>query len=118
MDRDEKRRKKSPYANTSEVAQADESVLETPGGRDDDAGISGARSDYDDEVRRTDVGAVPRSAVTAQPEPGMGAQENEDGLSESEEELRRFTEDIGTGDGREDTRELPVFDRGIAPPKV
>jgi hypothetical protein len=39
-------------------------------------------------------------------------------LSESEEAVRRAAEDIGTGEGTEDTRDLPVFDRAGAPPKI
>jgi hypothetical protein len=124
MDRDEKRKNASVYANTPIIDGSAEPVLATPSGRDrdtprsDDAEISGASSDFAEEANRRDVGAIPRSAITAYHQPGMGAQENEDGLSDSEEETRHFAEDIGTGDGREDTRELPVFDRGSAPPKL
>jgi len=69
-------------------------------------------------VHRKEVGVVPRSTVTGSHQSGTGAQENEDGLSGSEEEVRHMAEDIGSGEGREDTREMPVFDRGETPPKV
>jgi hypothetical protein len=62
------------------------------------------------------IGAHPRSEVTGRHDAGSGANETVDGLTPTEEAIRRGAEDkpIG-GSERED---VPVFDRGQAPPKV
>ena len=118
MDRDETDRIKNPdrrYADQADVIGSDRPVLETPGGRSVDRDPAD-RSDSDDEARRQDVGAIPRSAVTGAPEPGMGGAETEDGLSETEEAIRRAAEDISTGPGEEDRPgDIPVFERGGMP---
>lgn len=118
MDRDETRARPpgKGFADQAQVTDADRAALETPGGRSADRDPAD-RSDFDDEVRRRDVGAVPRSAVTGAHQPGTGADETEDGLSETEEALRRAAEDIATGPGEEDREggDTPVFERGGAP---
>jgi hypothetical protein len=118
MDRKEKPQEPYRYAELREVSSRDASLLETPAGRADDNGASDPTSPANDEIRRPDVRATPRSAVTDHHEPGTGAEENEDGLSDTEEAIRRAAEDVGTGDGTEDRHDMPVFDRADAPPKI
>src|SRR3954468_21070573 len=108
MDRDENAEMKSqsPYANTSEVSDADAAVLTGVTGRDDNLGAdepSPANLDIEQPI-----GAQPRSAGTGRHDPGMGANETEDGLSDTEETLRRAAEDETEVD---DFEKLPVFDR-------
>jgi len=118
MDRTEKPQRPHRHAELREVSSRDAPLLETPAGRADDDGASDPTSPANDEIHRQDVGATPRSAVTDRHEPGMGAEENEDGLTDSEEAVRHAAEDVGTGDGTEDRRDMPVFDRADAPPKI
>jgi hypothetical protein len=63
------------------------------------------------------IGAHPRSEVTGRHDAGSGANETIDGLTPTEEAIRRAAEDmpIGRPDEPED---VPVFDRAQAPPKV
>lgn len=118
MDRDETTRpapSRTAFADRAEVSDGDRPLLETPGGRSAERDPAD-RSDFDDEARRIDVGAVPRSTVTGRHEPGTGGQETEDGLSETEEAIRRAAEDIATAPGEEDRGdEIPVFERGGLP---
>jgi hypothetical protein len=88
MKQDEKRGPGRRYANASDVSQADEPSLTTPTGRENHSGAAGPGLINEDEVQRIDVGAVPRSSVTAHRQPGTSAEENEDGLSELEEAVR------------------------------
>lgn len=117
MDRDETRARPpgKGFADQGQVSDADRPLLETPGGRSAERDPAD-RSDFDDEARRRDVGAVPRSAVTGAHQPGTGADETADGLSETEEATRRAAEDIATGPGGEDRDDdTPVFERGGLP---
>jgi hypothetical protein len=52
--------------------------------------------------------------VTGQHQPGMGANETVDGLSETEEAVRAAAED----ETEVDDFESPVFDRGDSMPKI
>jgi hypothetical protein len=87
MDRDELNQpEQSQYANTAQVKQSDRVLLPGITGKEDDLGAdpaSPAAVDVDQPV-----GAQPRSAVTGQHQPGMGANETVDGLSGTEEAVR------------------------------
>lgn len=117
MDRDESaaaRRRTARYADEPELGPADRAALEAPAGEDLDES-SRPENPTDDAVRRNDVGAVPRSAVTGRHDPGSGADET-DGHDATTEATRRAAEDVSTGDGTEDRpRETPVFERGGLP---
>lgn len=115
MDRDEiaAKRKSSSYANGAQVGDADAPVLPGIAGREDNLGADPASESRLDIAQP--VGAVPRSEVTGAHEPGMGANETVDGLSDTEEAARRAAEDETEVDDFED---LPVFDRADAIPKV
>lgn len=110
MDRVERTRPQaaanSRYANERSVSPGDRRILETGEGRENTQGAEpGALSE--DEVRRKDVGAVPRSAVTGRHDPGVGDNEV-DGRDPAGEATRRAAEDIPQG-GRDFGK--PVFDR-------
>jgi hypothetical protein len=64
------------------------------------------------------IGAHPRSEVTSRHDEGSGANETIDGLTPTEEAIRRGAEDLPIGVADRDPEDLPVFDRGQAPPKV
>ena len=115
MDRDEfaAKRRSSSYANTVEVDETDAPALLGIAGREDNLGADPASESTLDIVQP--VGAVPRSEVTGAHQPGMGADETADGLSETEEAARRAAEDETEVD---DFEELPVFDRADAIPKI
>jgi hypothetical protein len=107
LDRDELNQPQpSQYANTAQVRGSDEALLPGISGREDDLGAdpaSPAAVDVDQPI-----GAQPRSALTGQHQPGMGADETVDGLSGTEEAVRAAAEDeIEVND----FEELPVFDR-------
>jgi len=114
LDRDElKIPSQSQYANTAQVRASDEALLLGITGREDDLGsdpASTAAVDVDQPI-----GAQPRSDVTGQHEPGMGANETVDGLSATEEAVRAAAEDETEADEFEDT---PVFDRADVIPKI
>jgi len=103
MDRTEKPKVRSEFANTGELQETDAAALVGPTGRQVPSGIVGGR---------------PRSEITGRHDPGSGANETVDGLSSSEEELRRAAEDIPVGAPVADVEELPVFDRADTMPKV
>jgi hypothetical protein len=110
MDRKERPAPARPsrFANEGEVADRDVPALDGPAGREDDHGdiAEGAFKDATDDVST----ARPRGDVTGRHDPGSGANETDDGLSDTEEAVRREAEDEpvgvpGSGDG------VPVFDR-------
>lgn len=107
------------YANEPEVTAEDEALLETPFGRENDFGASDKGTVADDEVRRPEADAHPRSEVTGRHDAGSGADETDDGLDDILEAVRHAAEDIPTGDGVEDRPgELPVFERSLMPPRT
>ena len=102
MNRTEKPKIPSEFANGGQLSEADAPGLVGPTAR---------------EVA-TPVGGRPRSEVTGRHDAGRGANETTDGLTSSEEELRRGAEEIPTGVAQQDLEDLPVFDRAGALPKV
>src|SRR3954470_16873479 len=110
MDRDELNEPQpSQYANTAQVKESDRALLPGITGRKDDLGVdpaSLAAVDVDQPI-----GAQPRSAVTGQHQPGMGANERGEGVSGTKRSLRAGAEDDAEADDFED---LPVFDRADA----
>ena len=101
----------SQYADTAQVKESDRALLPGITGRKDGVDpASLAAVDVDQPI-----GAQPRSAVTGQHQPGMGANETVDGLSGTEEAVRAAAEDEAEADDFED---LPVFDRADAIPKI
>jgi hypothetical protein len=64
------------------------------------------------------IGARPRSEVTAHHDAGSGANETVDGLTSAEEAIRRGAEETPVGSPDTELEDLPVFDRGQAPPKA
>jgi hypothetical protein len=115
MDRDElaAKRQSSSYANTAQIDETDAPALPGIAGREDNLGADPG-SDSSLDVYQP-VGAVPRIEVTGAHQPGTGADETADGLSETEEATRRAAEDETEVD---DFEELPVFDRADAIPKI
>jgi hypothetical protein len=114
MDRDELNQpEQSQYANTAQVKESDRALLPGITGREDDLGVDpGSLAAVD--VNQP-IGARPRSAVTGQDQPDVGANETVDGLSGTEEAVRAAAEDEAEADDFED---LPVFDRADAIPKI
>jgi hypothetical protein len=64
------------------------------------------------------IGAHPRSEVTGRHDAGSGANETVDGLTPTEEAIRHAAEETPAGRPDREPEEMPVFDRGRAPPKV
>ena len=62
------------------------------------------------------IGAHPRGEITGRHDEGSGANETIDGLTPTEEAIRRGAEDVPVG--KPEREDVPVFDRGHAPPKV
>jgi hypothetical protein len=63
------------------------------------------------------VVATPKSSVTNIHDAGSDANETKDGLNATEEMTRHFAEDVPTGANAR-VEDIPVFDRGDAPPRV
>jgi hypothetical protein len=84
------------YANQAEVDPADESLLDTPAGRDDKPDPEQIRSNTPEAEGApfTDVGSKPRE--TGPIGPG-NEEETPDGLDETEEAIRHEAEDRPTG---------------------
>jgi hypothetical protein len=93
MDRTEQPKVHSEFANNSDLNEADASALIGPTGRE------------------------ARSEVTRRHDAGSGANETKDGLTSSEEELRRNAEDVPLGEPTTELEDVPVFDRGHAFPE-
>jgi len=118
LDRDERNSPSgSQYANTAEVKGSDQVLLPGTTGREDDLGADPASPSAADVDKP--VGARPLSEVTGRHQPGMGANETTDGLSETEEAVRVAAEDETDVEesGREEPDD-PVFDRAEAMPKI
>jgi hypothetical protein len=79
------------YANTAQVQGSDQVLLPGITGREDDLGADPASPSAADVNKL--VGAGPRGDVTGGHQPGMGANETTDGLSETEEAVRAAAED-------------------------
>jgi hypothetical protein len=96
-----------------------EPLLESPLGRENDFGAADQGTLADEEVRRPEADVHPVSEITGHHDPGSGAEETDDGLDDYAEAVRHGAEDLPTGDGIEDRPgELPVFERGLTPPKT
>ena len=102
MDQTEKTKPRSEFANEGELDEADAAALAGPTRREVPGGGGGR----------------PLSEITGRHDSGSGADETADGLSSSEEELRRGAEDIPLGAPATELEELPVFDRADALPEV
>jgi len=109
MDRIEKPQKSSQFANKGEVDETDAAALSTSTGRESSTTV---------ETAISIVGAQRRSEVTGRHDAGSGANETVDGLTSSEEAMRRGAEDTPIDAPEPDLEDLPVFDRGEALPKV
>jgi hypothetical protein len=119
MDRQEKPapKIKSEFANLGEVDPTDAAALDSPTGREDHLGLAEARRVAGSEIKKP-IGAQPRSEVTGRHDAGSGANETVDGLTSTEEALRRAAEDVPSGASKDDIEDVPVFDRADLPPKV
>jgi hypothetical protein len=107
MDRKEKPKTGSNYANEREISEGTASVLPSGAAHKDNKGAEPGTLGADDIAQP--VGARPRSSVTGRHDPGTGANETIDGLSETEEMTRISAEDVPPGDAAESDE--PVFDR-------
>lgn len=101
------RTKGSGYTNERDMGDGTARTLPGPTGREDNKGADPGTMAAD-EIDQP-VGAEPRSNVTGRHDAGTGANETEDGLSGTEEMVRRAAEDTAPGMRERDT---PVFDRG------
>jgi hypothetical protein len=106
MDRTEKPKKRRRFANHGEVSEWDAAALPGSTGRE--------TSNTDEKDVIGSVDAHRRSEVTGRHDAGSGANETTDGLTASEEALRRGAEDTPTGTPEEELEDLPVFDRADA----
>ena len=119
MDRIEKPkpRRESEFANHGEIRQTDPAECDTPTGREDHLGLAESGATAASEIKKP-IGAQPRSEITGRHDPGSGANETVDGLTDMEEELRHAAEDTVSGGEDEPESDLPVFDRAEALPKL
>lgn len=110
MDRKETAAPKSEFANEREIDSGTARTLGGPTGREDNPN---ADPNIAAEDMKQPVGAVPRSAVTGAHDPGTGANETADGLSDIEEMTRQEAEDDAPGlaDVNAEEDDTPVFDR-------
>jgi hypothetical protein len=102
MNQTEKPKVRTGSANTTERDESDAPTLFGPTGR---------------EVPSS-AGGRPRSEATGRHDAGSGANETTDGLTSSEEELRRGAEEVPVGAPEKKLEDIPVFDRADALPKV
>jgi hypothetical protein len=102
MDRTEKPKARSRFANSGEVNETDAPSLPSSTGREGSS----------------PVGARPRSEVTGRRDAGSGANQTVDGLNSSEEAMRRGAEEVPIGAPETELEDIPVFDRADALPKV
>ena len=103
MDRPENSPHSHRFANQSDVSPSDAAALPGPTGRE------GRRLEGSEAAEP--VAGQPRSGVTGRHDAGSGANETVDGLTASEEAIRRGAEETPIG-AREIELDLPVFDQG------
>jgi len=115
MDRKERPKSRSPYANSTELGIRDKSLVESGLGRENNAGADPGIANEAD-IRRP-VGAMRRSEITGKHDAGSQANETDDGLDSETEAMRHAAEDIPIG-ADEEKRDIPVFDRGETLPKI
>ncbi len=101
--------KRTTYANESDVNQQDVPALDGITAREDDLGAEPGALDQDDIVKP--IGAHPVNEG-----PNLDDDQNDEGLTPSEEALVRNIENIPSGEAPEE--DVPVFDRGEAAPKI
>ena len=109
MDKTEKPKKPTRFANQGEVVDTDAAVLPSPTGHETSSTEEADVSIGEDHRR---------SGVTGRHDAGSGANETGDGLNSSEEAIRRGAEDIPIGIPNRELEDLPVFDRADALPKI
>lgn len=106
---------RSEFANQSEIARNDRVLLETP------AGTVAEKDPAEESLLDAEVKGMattrPTSDVTGASDTGTD-EETSDGLTATEEALRRAAEDSPVGDGDAVSEDGPVFDRHDAPPRI
>src|SRR4051812_39347569 len=113
MGRDELADDNSNQRPSAGANESDAVLLPGITGREDNLGADPA-SESRLDINQP-IGAEPRSAITGRHEPGTRANETADGLSGTEEAVRRAAEDEPETEGFD---ELPVFDRAESMPKI
>ena len=78
---------RAKYGNSDEVSKDESALLETPVGREQDAGAADIGASFQEG----------RSRVPAAADEGSGDRETVDGLNETEESLRHAAEDVPSG---------------------
>jgi hypothetical protein len=118
MDRIEKPKATHPseFVNQGEIPRIDPAESDTPTGREDHLGLAEASAVAGNEIKKP-IGATPRSLVTGAHDPGSGPNETIDGLTDTEEALRRAAEETPSG-GEVPEPDVPVFDRAGALPRL
>lgn len=101
--------KRSRYANESDVSQQDVPALDGITAREDNLGADPGGLDQDDIVKP--IGAHP-----VHEGPNLDDDQNEEGLTPSEEALVRNVENTPSGEAPEE--DVPVFDRGEEAPRI
>ena len=81
------RQPRGGYRNTDEVSKDEAALLETPVGRESDAGAADVGASFQEG----------RGRVPASIDEGSGDRETADGLNETEESLRHAAEDVPIG---------------------
>ena len=109
MDRKETPRRSNQSANEREVSPADAAGLPS---------ITGRETSRTPDGGGPAIGAHPRSEVTGRHDEGSGANETVDGLTSTEEAIRRGAEDTPIGAPDAELEDLPVFDRAQGLPKA
>jgi hypothetical protein len=118
MDRIERpKAPQSEFANQGEIPRTDPAANDTLTGREDHLGLAEAPLVAGSEINKP-IGAQPLSEVTGRHDAGSGANETVDGLTDTEETLRRAAEDTLSGQAAEPAEDVPVFDRADALPKI
>jgi hypothetical protein len=108
MDRIERpKTARSRFANQGELPRTRSAESDTPTGRQDHLGLVEASATVASEIGK------PRSEVTGQHDAGSGADETVDGLTDTEETLRRAAEEAPSGQPWNVDDDAPVFDRGM-----
>jgi hypothetical protein len=91
---DRVKKPRNDYANSGEVSKDDAALLETPSGRDEGRAAVGAA--FQEDVGSIRQGGKARGDISSQ---GVAGSEREtiDGLNETDESVRRSTEDVPVG---------------------
>lgn len=112
----QKPRPRSPYASEGDFSERDRGSLDSATGRENHLGLTKSGATAASEINQP-IGAKPQAEITGRHDAGSGANQTRDGLSGTEEAVRRAAETVPPDEPAGYDDDIPVFDRRDEMPK-